>query len=66
VECARLFHKRMQRVMRDFVYINNGTEKGVFGRVKDYVIRYEVQDRGCDCPLCLMPVYMPVCASWCY
>ena len=46
VECARLFHVRLQRVMREWIYINGGKEKGLFGRVKDYVIRYEVQDRG--------------------
>ncbi len=46
VECARLFHERMKRTMKEWIYVKNGKEKGVFGRVKDYLIRYEVQDRG--------------------
>ncbi len=46
MESARLFHERMQRTMREFVYIKGGEVPGVLGRIKDYVIRYEVQDRG--------------------
>ena len=46
VECARLFHDRMTRTMNEWVYIDGGKTKGVLGRVKDYLIRYEVQDRG--------------------
>lgn len=45
-ECARVFHKRCQRFMNDFICVNGGKKKGIFGRVVDYVIRYEVQDRG--------------------
>ena len=46
VESARIFHERMQRTLNDWIYINKGKDKGVIGRVKDYLIRYEVQDRG--------------------
>ena len=56
MESAALFHERLQRTMRQFVYIDGGKKKGVFGRVKDYVIRYEVQDRGCvNLPASLPP-----------
>jgi hypothetical protein len=47
VECARIFHERLTRTMNEWVYIDGGKAKGVLGRVKDYLIRYEVQDRGC-------------------
>ena len=46
VECARIFHKRCQRFMNEWISIEGGKKKGIFGRVIDYVIRYEVQDRG--------------------
>ena len=46
MECARLFHERLNRVMRDWICVNEGKDPGIFGRVQDYVIRYEVQDRG--------------------
>ena len=46
VECARLFHERMERVMEQWIFINGGKDKGVLGRINDYLIRYEVQDRG--------------------
>ena len=46
VECARLFHERMERVMQQWIFINGGKDKGVLGRINDYLIRYEVQDRG--------------------
>ena len=46
VECAAIFHERMKRIMKQWVYINGGKQKGLFGRIKDYVLRYEVQDRG--------------------
>ena len=32
--------------MSEFISVKGGTEKGIFGRIKDYVIRYEVQGRG--------------------
>ena len=47
MECAQLFNKRLQRMMKEWVHIKGGTQKGIFGRVQDYVIRYEVQNRGC-------------------
>ncbi|GAX74431.1 hypothetical protein CEUSTIGMA_g1880.t1 [Chlamydomonas eustigma] len=53
VECARLFHEKMERAMnKEWLYINGGNTPGILmvathlGRVKDYVIRYKVQDRG--------------------
>lgn len=46
VECARIFHKRCERFMSEWIYVDGGRKKGVFGRVLDYVIRYEIQDRG--------------------
>ena len=46
VECAQIFHERMKRTMKEWIYVNGGREAGVSGRVKDYLIRYEVQDRG--------------------
>ena len=41
-----MFHVRLERFMNQFVYKKGGEEKGVFGRVQDYAVRYEVQDRG--------------------
>ncbi|GAX84354.1 hypothetical protein CEUSTIGMA_g11776.t1 [Chlamydomonas eustigma] len=46
VECARLFHEKMEGAMKEWLYINGGNTPGILGRVKDYVIRHEVQDRG--------------------
>lgn len=46
MECAAIFHERTQRVMRDLIHVDKGKTRGVFGRVVDYVIRYEVQSRG--------------------
>ena len=46
VECARIFHKRCERFMSEWIYVDGGKKKGVFGRILDYVIRYEIQDRG--------------------
>ena len=46
VECATLFHERIQRTMDEWVCINEGEKKGVLGRCVDWVVRYEVQDRG--------------------
>jgi hypothetical protein len=46
VECARIFHKRCERFMSEWIYVEGGKKKGVFGRILDYVIRYEIQDRG--------------------
>ena len=46
VECARLFHERMEHVMEQWLFLKGGKVKGVLGRIKDYLIRYEVQDRG--------------------
>lgn len=42
VECSALFVKRCQRFMRDHVLDKSG---GIFGRVTNYLIRYEVQGR---------------------
>ncbi|GAX77275.1 hypothetical protein CEUSTIGMA_g4721.t1 [Chlamydomonas eustigma] len=46
VECARLFDEKLQRAIKQWLFIKGGKQKGVLGRVKDYLIRYEVQDRG--------------------
>ncbi len=46
VECTRLFHARFMRFFKEWISVNQGKGKGCFGRVTDYVIRYEVQDRG--------------------
>jgi hypothetical protein len=46
VESAAAFHERTLRFLREFVYIEKGTKKGIFGRVLEYVVRYEIQDRG--------------------
>ena len=46
MECARLFDDRLRRTLNEWIYIDGGKKKGVLGRIKDYLIRYEVQDRG--------------------
>ncbi|GAX85815.1 hypothetical protein CEUSTIGMA_g13230.t1 [Chlamydomonas eustigma] len=46
VEFARLFDEKLQRAIKQWLFIKGGKQKGVLGRVKDYLIRYEVQDRG--------------------
>jgi hypothetical protein len=46
VESAAAFHERTQRYMREFICIDQGPTKGIFGRVQEWVVRYEVQDRG--------------------
>lgn len=46
VECATVFHERVKRFMHEFIHVNEGKVRGIFGRVTDYVIRYEVQGRG--------------------
>lgn len=46
MECARLFHEKMTRTLDQWIYLEGGKRKGVLGRIRDYVIRYEVQDRG--------------------
>ena len=46
MECARLFHERLTRTMDQFIYLDGGKRRGVLGRVTDFLIRYEVQDRG--------------------
>ncbi|GAX86458.1 hypothetical protein CEUSTIGMA_g13868.t1 [Chlamydomonas eustigma] len=46
VECARLFDEKLQRAIKQWLFIKGGKVKGVLGRIKDYLIRYEVQDRG--------------------
>jgi hypothetical protein len=32
--------------MKEFICVEGGAKKGIFGHVPDYIIRYEVQDRG--------------------
>jgi hypothetical protein len=46
VECTRLFHARFMRFFKEWIYCKQGKKAGLLGRVSDYVIRYEVQDRG--------------------
>lgn len=43
VECAALFHAKVQSFMRNFIL---GDEDGLLGKVLHYVIRYEEQNRG--------------------
>ncbi len=63
MECVRIFHERLKRMMREWVYVSGGKEKGIFGRVKDYVIRYEVQDRGCVLALATAQLYCSMFAT---
>ena len=44
VECARLFHERLQLLMQQCIAPSDGT--GMFGRVVEWTIRYETQMRG--------------------
>ncbi len=46
VEVSRLFHEKLMRAFKKFVYVDGGKTPGVVGRVTEYLIRYEVQDRG--------------------
>ena len=41
-DAPRFFHERMERVMEQWIFINDGKDKGVLGRINNYLIRYEV------------------------
>ena len=43
VECASLFHERLQRFMKEFILCKEG---GILGKILLYVTRYELQGRG--------------------